>query len=166
MPIKRKIFHFIFNVCSLGSIGLVNFTVQAYLKTQYASKIGVLVASSLECLFLLCSWFTCVAVPSTTGKMERSLNLDNCSMKFVVYSYFIYYLCYLYCLGLWIFMYMELRGIMQEYLLWDVGLLIRLVPFALILVERLVKCVKNCGVNVGMSGNPLFGQKSSYEELT
>jgi len=164
-PRKRLLFHLIFNLFSLGSSGLVNYCTQVFIHTQYSSKISLLVCSSVECLFLILSWFSCIALPSQSGKLKRDSDLDSCQQRCVIRAYYIYYGTYLYCVGIWIFAYIELNSLLSGYLLWNVGLLLRLAPFALLLVERIGTCIYNCGAQVGGAVNPLFTHNNSYEEL-
>jgi len=161
---RRMLFHVFFNLCSLGSSGLVNYCTQVLIPTQYASKITLLVCSSVELLFLIFSWFTCMALPSQTGKIERVDVLDSCSKSCVVKAYFLYYGCYLYCVGIWIYAYLELNSLLKGNLFWEIGLLVRLGP-VLLLIERIGSCIYNCGAEVGGAVNPLFVKKNSYEEL-
>jgi len=165
-PIKRRIFHVIFNICSLGSSGILNYCTFFYLPTLYASKLCCLVGAATECFFLISSWAACFALPTKTGKLKRSTSLDTCSKKYVYHAYFVYLACYLLCVSLWAFAYTELTHLLgnSPYYLWYIGLLLRLLPFVFIVLERIVSCVRACGVEVGASINPLFSH-SSYEEL-
>jgi hypothetical protein len=166
-PTKRWIFHVIFNICTLASSGILNYCTFFYLPTLYASKLCCLVGAATECFFLLSSWAACFALPSATGKLKRSGSLDSCSKKYVFHAYFIYLACYLLCVGLWSFAYVELTHLLGDspFYLWYIGLLIRFLPFVFILLERIVNCVRACGVEVGAAVNPLFTSHSSYEEL-